>query len=148
MAKKTHIAINRPFWLTLFVLWILGLGIISGWRSLTWWQERSLIVELDSTFSPLTLSLMVFLSMLCGMALIAAATGLWWKKEWARKLARLCVPGYFILVQVYLWLFVRSGLWLQRRWIALFLAVLGTGVSVVALTWSRTRRWLGLFDQN
>ena len=51
---------------------MLGLGIVSGWRSLALWQERALLAELDSTLSPAMLVLFVFLFTLCGLGLIVS----------------------------------------------------------------------------
>jgi len=114
------------------------------WRSVTLWQTRRLLVELGSTLSPFGSGLLAFGWTLCGAGLFAAAVGLWLRQEWARHIARLALIIHFCLIQVYTWAFVRTGLLWERRWSTLALGILATGFSVTALTWCRSRRWLGL----
>lgn len=135
---------RRSFWLKAFVLWTLGLGVIGAWRGIVLWCERRLLFELGGTLAPATLAVFVALSVLIGAALIASAAGLWWKKEWARQAAQMVIPAYLVAVQAYTWLFVRSGLMWERRWIALILALIGCGISLGALNWRTPRRWLGI----
>jgi hypothetical protein len=46
--------------------------------------------------------------------------------------------------QVYSWGFVHSGLMLERRWVALLSSVAAVLIGITALTWKRTRTWIGL----
>jgi hypothetical protein len=135
---------HHSFWLWVFALWVLGLGIISGWRGLVLWQARALLAELGSTLSPAILVLSVVLFTLCALGLIASALGLWWRRKWGRRLARAFIPVYFTVIQSYTWLFVRAGLMWERRWISLILATLAVGIGVSALTWHKSRKWLNL----
>ena len=134
---------RRSIWLWVFVLWILGLGIIGIWRGAVLWRERTLLFDLGSSLSPLTLTLFVLLSGLCGGCLIVAALGLWWRQAWARSVARIAILSYLIIVQVYTWMYVRTGLMWERRWVSLGLAILGAGIGIGMLTWPRSRKWLG-----
>ena len=134
----------RSFWLQVFVLWLLGLALISLWRGWGLWKERALLAEVGSTLSPPALVAFVALSALCGMGLGASAVGLWLQRRWGRLLALICIPLYFATIQAYTWLFVQSGLMWARRWISLILAVVAVGLGVGALSWRRSRTWLGL----
>lgn len=135
---------RRPVWLWAFVLWVLALAILSTWRGVALWRERALLVELGSSLSPATLALFVSLDVLCGLAMLAAAVGLWWRREWARQMARIALPAYWVIVQAYVWLALRAGLMRERRWVLLVGAVLAAALSIAALTWHRSRQWLGL----
>ena len=135
---------RRPLQLTLFVLWLLGLAAASLWRGLTLWRTRALLAELGSPLSPPWLVLFVVLSMLVGVGLVLSAWGLWQRREWGRLSARATIVLYMALVQSYTWLFVRSGLLWERRWVSLILALGTVGISFGILTWHRSRRWLGL----
>ena len=127
-----------------FVLWLLTLATISVWRGVVLWREAALLFELGSTLTPPALALVVSFSMLCGAALAVSALGLWWRRDWARQVTRICMPLYFALVQSYTWVFARSGLMWARRWAGLILAILATGIGIGALSWRRSRQWLGL----
>ena len=120
----------------------MGLGGI--WRSLVIWRERHLLYELGSSLQPFSLSLTVALGLIVGSTLLVTTVGLWLKKEWSRRLARIAIPTYLLLGQAYIWLFVRSGLMWERRWMALVLSMSGVALGIVLPTWSTTRRWLGL----
>ena len=98
-------------------------------------QEPSLVVGLI---------LFVILYVLGGVALIVSAVGLWQRRAWARHLARISIVCYLTVVQAYTWLFVRTGLLWERRWVALLLALGAIGLALGALTWRRSRQWLGL----
>ena len=134
----------RSFGLHATVLWLLALALIGLWRGWGLWQERSLLAEVGSTLSPPALVAFVGLSALCGLGLGASAVGLWLQRRWGRPLALICIPPYFAIVQAYTWLFVQSGLMWARRWVSLILAVIAVGIGVGALTWRRSRKWLGL----
>jgi hypothetical protein len=125
-------------------VWLLGLGAIDLWKSITLWQTRRLLAELGSTLSPTVSMLLAVSWTLVGAALIAAALGLWLRREWARHVARAAIVAHYLLGQVYTWGFVQTGLLWERRWVNLILAILATGLSLAALTWTRSRRWLGL----
>ena len=130
--------------LWLFVLWLVALAAASFWRAITLAQAWALLVELGSTLSAPMITVFVTFYALCGAALIASACGLWRRQEWGRISARVLVVFYMLTVQAYTWLFVRTGLLWERRWVALFLALGTTGIPLGALTWQRSRRWLGL----
>jgi hypothetical protein len=108
------------------------------------WGERDVLFERGSSLSPAALTTFVCWWTLCGLALVTAAAGLWWRREWARQVTRLCIPAYIVAAQAYLWLFVRSGLMWERRWVSLASGILGIGIGIGALTWPRSRQWLGL----
>jgi hypothetical protein len=135
---------RRPFWLWLFSLWILSLGIANLWRALVLWHERDLLFELGSSFSPLTLVLFVVLWSLDGGSLALSAVGLWLRQTWARHVARIGIALSVLIFQAYLWRFVQSGLMRQRRPVLLIAGLFTLLVGSGALTWSRSRRWLGL----
>jgi hypothetical protein len=137
---------RRPFWLWLFSLWALGLGVVSLWRGLVLWQERRLLLGLVSSFSPLSLALFTALWLLCGASLIVSALGLWLRRTWARHVARISIVLSVLIFQTYLWLFVRSGLMKQRRQVLLIMGLLTVVIGLGALTWPRSRQWLGLDD--
>jgi len=130
--------------LWLSALWLLGLGSADLWRAITLWQTRRLLAQLGSTLSPLAVTLLTLGWTLFGAGLVVAAVGLWLRREWARHAARAAIVAHFCLIQLYTWGFVRTGLLWERRWSTLLLAVLATAVGLAALTWSRSRRWLGL----
>lgn len=135
---------RRPLVLWLLVFWLLALAATALWRAATLWQTKDLLVALGSTLSTPTVTLFVALYALSGVALVACAGGLWSRKKWGRVSARAMIVLYMVLVQAYTWLFVRTGLLWERRWIALS-ATLGTvGIAVGILTWRRSREWLGL----
>jgi hypothetical protein len=135
---------RRPVWLWMFSLWALGLGIIGVWRGIVLWGERRVLYERESSLSPAALTLFVALFGLCGLCLIASAVGMWLRRNWARHMARIWVPAYLIVAQAYVWRFVRSGLMWKRRWVSSAGAILGIGIWIGALTWARSRKWLGL----
>ena len=144
MRRHTEARSKRPLLLWASALWLLGLGAVDLWRSVTLWQTRRLLAELGSTLSPLVSTLLASGWAICGLGLLAAAVGLWLRREWARHLARAALVAHLTLFQVYTWAFVRTGLLWERRWSALVLGILAAGISFMALTWSRSRRWLGL----
>lgn len=135
---------RRPFWLWVLALSVLGVGIVSEWRGIVLWGERDVLFERGSSLSPTALTTFAFAYGLGGLCLVASAVGLWWRRDWARQVARVCLPAYLVAAQAYLWLFVRTGLLWERRWVSLASAILGAGIGVGALTWSRSRQWLGL----
>jgi hypothetical protein len=135
---------RRPIWLWMFSLWALGLGIIGMWRGIVLWGERRILYERGSSLSPAALSLFVALFGLCGLCLVASAVGLWLRHDWARRMARICIPTYLVVAQVYVWRFVRSGLMWERRWASSVGAILGIGIGIGGLTWARSKKWLGL----
>jgi len=135
---------RHSFAAQVFVLWVLGLGGIDVWRGSVLWRERVLLFELGGTLSPFLLALLVVLFVSAGLALIVAAAGLWWRCNWAARYARIVIPLYFVLIQSYTWLFVRTGLMWQRRWVSLLMALLGISVGVGAMTWAKTRQWMGI----
>jgi hypothetical protein len=108
------------------------------------WGTRSLLAELQSTLSPVPLALFVILSILCGFGLVLAAWAIRARREWARIVAPTSMISYFVIVQVYTVLFVRTGLMWERRWGSLVLSAIALSVSIGALTWPRSRHWLGL----
>ena len=138
---------TRSFGLQVFVLWLLALALIGLWRGWGLWQERSLLAEVGSKLSPPALVAFVGFSALCGMGLMGSAVGLWLQRRWGRLLALICIPPYFAIVQAYTWLFVQSGLMWARRSVSLILAVIAVGLGVGALTWRRSREWLGLREK-
>jgi hypothetical protein len=144
MKRRTRASSKRPLLLWASALWLLGLGAIDLWKSITLWQTRRLLAELGSTLSPTVSALLVVAWTLVGAALIAAALGLWLRREWARHVARAAIVVHYLSSQVYTWGFVRTGLLWERRWINLVLATLATGLSLAALTWTRSRSWLGI----
>jgi hypothetical protein len=144
MRRQTSARPRRPLLLWASALWLLGLGAVDLWRSITLWQTRRLLAELGSSLSPLTSALLGLAWALCAAALIASAVGLWLRQEWARHTARAAIVAHFGLIQLYTWAFVRTGLLWERRWSTLALAILVAAVSVAALTWPKPRRWLGL----
>lgn len=143
--NRARVKRRHSFGGQVFVLWVLGLGMIDVWRGWVLWDERVLLFELGSTLSPFTLTFFVTLFMSTGLALIVAAAGLWWRRKWAARYTCVVIPLYFVLIQFYTWLFVRTGLMWQRRWVSLLLALLGIAIGVGVLVWSKTRRRLGIF---
>jgi hypothetical protein len=139
---------QRPLLLWAGALWLLALASIDLWRSVTLWQTRTLLIELGSSLSSLSSVLLVAGWALCAAGLILAAFALWLRREWARHVARAAVVVHYLFIQAYVWLFVRTGLLWERRWSALIVAVLATTLSLVALTWPRSRRWLSLPSEN
>ena len=137
---------RRSLWLWLFALWILGMGIVNLWRGVVLWQERRLLLALDSSFTPLSLALFVGLWFVCGTGLVGAAIGLWLGQGWARHVARIGVVLSVLIFQTYLWFLVRSGLMRQRRPVLLIVGLLTVVAGVGALTWRRSRYRLGLDD--
>lgn len=141
---------RRPPLLWLCVLWLTLLASAGFWRAATLWQARTLLAELGSTLCPPTtgtcvgLIAFVALYLLGGTALIVSALGLWRRQGWARHMALASIVCYLTIVQAYTWLFVRTGLLWERRWVALFLALGTTGLALGALTWRRSRQWLRL----
>jgi hypothetical protein len=142
--RRRNARSKRPLLLWLSALWLLCLGAIDLWRSVTLWQTRLLLFELGSTLSPAAIALLTAGWAICGVSLAAAAVGLWLRQAWARHLARIAIIVHFCLVQVYTWVFVRTGLLWERRWSTLALGILAAALVLIALTWSRSRRWLGL----
>lgn len=140
---------RRPL-LWVFVLWLALLAAASFWRAATLWQVRALLAELGSTLCPPTADIcvgliaFVALYLLGGTALIVSALGLWRRRGWARWVTLASIACYWTIVQAYTWLFVRTGLLWERRWVALFVALGTTGLALGALTWRRSRQWLGL----
>jgi hypothetical protein len=137
-------ATRRPLLLWLLMFWLLALGGTSIWRGLTLWQTRALLAELQSMLSPPILILFVMLYVFCGIGLVASVLGLWLRRPWGRLAARATIIVYYAIVQAYTWLFVRSGLLWERRWVSLTLALAAVGLCVGALTWHRSKGWLGL----
>ncbi len=135
---------HRSTWLWALVLWVLGLGVMAAWRGIVLWQERVMLFELGSSLSPASVALFVALFVICGCGLIVSALGLLWQHDWARHSARAGILLQAVTSQAYTWLFVRSGLMLERRWVALAGSVLVVGLGVGALTWHRSRTWIGL----
>ncbi|MBN1579898.1 MAG: hypothetical protein JXA89_04295 [Anaerolineae bacterium] len=141
---------RRLLLLWLFALWLAALATASFWRAVTLWQSRALLAELGSTLCSATsdrctgLVLFVVLHVLGGIVLMLSAYGLWRRQPWVRCLTLVAVMDYYATVQAYTWLFVRTGLLWERRWVALFLALVTTGIVLGALTWRRSRQWLGL----
>lgn len=139
---------RRPLLLWAAALWLLALGAIDLWRSITLWQTWRLLAELGSSLSPLASTLLILFWALCAAALAAAAIGLWLRREWARHLARAALIAHLVLLQVYTWGFLRTGLLWERRWIALVLGLLLTALGLATLTWSRSLRWLSLAQKS
>jgi hypothetical protein len=142
--NQSQVKRRHSFAAQVFVLWVFALGVIDVWRGAVLWRERVLLFELGSTLSPFSLAFLVILFILTGLALIVAAASLWWQRKWAARYARIVIPLYFVLIQSYTWLFVRTGLMWQRRWVSLVLALLGISVGVGVLTWSKSRQWMGI----
>ena len=141
---RSGVKARRPLLLRVLVLWLLGLAVISSWRGLTLWQQRTLLAELGSKLSPPALVVLVSLSALCGVGLIASAVGLWLRHRLAAVGARAVIVVYYAIVQAYSWLFLQSGLLWERRWVSLGLALGAIGLTYGALSWPRSRQWLGL----
>jgi hypothetical protein len=137
---------RRSLWLWLFSLWVLVLGIVSVWRGLVLWQERRLLLALGSTFTPLSLALFVALWFVCGIGLIGAAVGLWFRQRWARHVARIGIVLSVLIFQTYLWFFVRSGLMRQRRPVLLAVGLLTIVMGLTIPTWAPSWHCLGLDD--
>lgn len=135
---------KRTIFLWGFAGWALVLGVIGIWRGTVLWQERALLAELEGTFSPGGLTLMVGSFVLCGTGTVVSAIGLWFRQDWARISARICIPLHAVAFQIYSWSFVRSGLMLERRWVAAVSSAAAVLIGVAVLTWKRTRTQLGL----
>jgi hypothetical protein len=133
---------RRPLLLWLFALWLIALAATAIWRAAVLRQTSDLLLELGSTLSAPTLTLFVVLYTLSGAAFIVSAVGLWLRKRWGRVSSQAVIVLYTMIVQAYTWLFVRTGLLWERRWIALGLALGSTGITVGILTWHRLRQWL------
>jgi uncharacterized membrane protein YadS len=144
MNRRSGTRPKRSLFLWLGTLWLLSLGLIDLWRCITLWQTRRLLAELGSTLSPAAVMLLALGWSTCGAALVAAAVGLWLRRQWARHMARAAIVVHFGLIQVYTWGFVRTGLLWERRWSTLALGLVATALVLALLTWPRPRRWLGL----
>jgi hypothetical protein len=135
---------RRPLLLWLFVLWLLVLAATAFWRAATLWQARDLLVALDSTLSAPSITLFVTLYVLSGGTLIASIVGLWQRQKWGRISARAIIVLYMVLVQAYTWLYVRTGLLWERRWVALGVAIGAVGIAVGLLSWRKSWQRLGI----
>lgn len=130
--------------LWLFSLWVLWLGTSGVWRAAVLWRERSLLSDLGSSLSPAALTAFALVFALCGVGLVTSALGLWLRTRWAQCGAKVSIVLYAATTQAYSWGFVRSGLMRERRVVSLVVALLTVGVGVGALSWNRSRKWLGL----
>jgi len=128
------------------ILWLAGLGLFGIVRALALASAGALLAELGSRMAPAALRVVVALSVLSGIGLLVSAWGVFRRREWGRQAARVSVVVYFVVVQGYVWLFVRTGLLWARRWVLLALAAVGILAGVGGLTWHRSRRWLGLIS--
>ena len=135
---------GRSGWLWVAALWFATLGVSALWRALALWDERTLLFALGSSLTPPALTAYVVLFCASGTAMVVAAAGLWFWRDWARHVGRISVTAYLLAAQTYTWGYVRSGLTWERRWVALGGAVLALTLSIGALTWRRARGWLGL----
>ena len=135
---------KRTIWLWGFTGWVLALGAIGLWRGAVLWQERTLLSELESRLSPGEMVALVGAFALCGAGLVVSAIGLVFRQGWARTTTRIAIPLHVGVFQVYSWGFVHSGLMLERRWVALLSSVAAVLIGITALTWKRTRTWIGL----
>jgi hypothetical protein len=141
--RRTRAKTHRPLLFWAIALWLLALGAINLWRSITLWQTRLILSALGSRLSPFASTLLVVSWALCAAALVASAVGLWLRRQWARHTARVSLVVHLALIQAYTWGFVRTGLLWERRWIALAFGVLTTTLAVGALTWPKVRRLFG-----
>jgi hypothetical protein len=148
VSRPNRTQTRRPLLLWVSALWLLALGAIDLWRGTTLWQTRRLLAELGSTLSLFASALLVLGWLICGAALLVSSIGLWLRREWSRHTARAAIVAHLCLIQAYTWAFVRTGLLWERRWSTLLLGVLATAVGLTALTWPRSRRWLGLQRSN
>lgn len=146
--RKANPATRRPLLLWMCVLELVALGAIDLWRSVTLWQTRRLLVDLGSSLSPLASALLLLGWALCAAALVVSAIGLWLRRGWARHPARIALVAHFLLMQVYTWGFVRTGLFWERRWSTLILGLVSTALGTAALTWRTSRHWLSLDPLN
>jgi len=146
--RQANAKARRPLLLWAGALWLLALGAIDLWRGITLWQTRNLLIQLGSSLSVLASALLILGWVCCAAALIVSAIGLWLRREWARHPARGAIAVHLLLIQVYTWGFVRTGLLWERRWSTLILGLLATALGLVALTWSRSRHWLSLDHTN
>jgi hypothetical protein len=106
-----------------------------------------LLTELGSSLTPFTLNLWAVGWGVIAAGLLSAAVGLWLRADWARHVARPAIVAHFAWFQAYVWLFVRTGLLWERRWSSLVVAALAITLGLLALTWCRARRWLGLSNE-
>jgi hypothetical protein len=146
--RKAKPKTRRPLLLWAGALWLLALGAIDLWRGITLWQTRRLLIELGSSLSALTSALFILGWALCAAALLVSATGLWLRRTWSRHPARAALVAHLALIQLYVWGFARTGLFWERRWSTLTLGLLVTALGLAALTWPRSRHWLGLEQPN
>jgi uncharacterized membrane protein (DUF2068 family) len=135
---------RRSQWLWALTLWFAILGAGATWRAQALWSERVLLYALGSSLSPAALTLYVAVFVLSGVGALVAATGLWFRQDWARYAALVSVATYLSASQTYTWIYVQAGLSWERRWVTLAGALLAVTFSIVALTWRRSTTRLGL----
>ncbi|MCR4405996.1 MAG: hypothetical protein NUW24_03605 [Anaerolineae bacterium] len=123
---------KRSTGLTWFSLWVFALGGYSLARAWVLWRQWDVLAELGAAISPLVIAW----SVLWGVGLMAAGAGLWWRREWGRRLALVCIPLYYLCGLINQFFFVRSEFWRRRDAVIVLVAVV---VNAFAL-WFLNRR--------
>jgi hypothetical protein len=123
---------KRSTGLTWFSLWVFALGGYSLARAWVLLRQRPVLIELGASVSPLVIGW----SVLWGAGLIAAGAGLWWRREWGRRLALVCIPLYYLCGLINQFVFVRSEFWRNRD---AAMVVVAVAVNLFAL-WFLNRR--------
>jgi hypothetical protein len=138
---------GRSLFIWGLALWLVALAAIDLARGVTLWRARPLLGELESRLSGTALVIYVALFACCAAGLAIAAVGIARCREWGRKAACAIMILNWLAYQSYVWLFVRSGLLWERRWVSLIVSLICTAIMVGVLTWPRSRKWLGLVER-
>jgi hypothetical protein len=101
---------KRSTGLTWFSMWVVALGGYSLARAWVLLRQRPVLIELGASVNPLVIAW----SVLWGVGLIVAGVGLWWRREWGRRLTLVCIPLYYLCGLINQFVFVRSEFWRNR----------------------------------
>lgn len=127
---------KRSTGLTWFSLWVCALGGYSLARAWVLLRQWDVLAELGASVNPLV----IIWSVLWGVGLLAAGTGLWRRREWGRRLALVCIPLYYLCGLINQFFFVRSAFWRSRDAVVVLVAILVNAFAFWFLN-RRSIRW-------